>query len=115
MLSKEQQIKASEILDVYSDAMGGDLPSADLVELKDISKQLGDGTGLKCDVVKAKPCKVTDKPVKEKKKRPPTARGSYMGDCMRGVAKGGEGKSMSTCSTNWKELPQELKDTYLED
>jgi len=113
MLSKEQQKKAAEILEVYSEAMGADLPPSDLIELKEISKQLDNG--IKCDTKKCESGKVTEKPVKEKKKRAPTARGTFMGYCMKGVAKGGEGKPMADCSTDWKEMPQELKDTYIEE
>ncbi len=38
-----------------------------------------------------------------KKKREPTERGTFMGNCMRSAEKGGEGKSMAECSIKWKE------------
>lgn len=39
--------------------------------------------------------------VPEQKKKTP--RQEFMSSCMRSPAKGGEGKDMSTCSTEWRE------------
>lgn len=39
----------------------------------------------------------------EKEKKEPSVRNVFMGNCMRGKAKGGDGKGMSECSTLWKE------------
>lgn len=47
--------------------------------------------------------------VVEKKKRAPTERSIFMGNCMRSVGKGGEGKDMASCSTKWKELKEDKK------
>lgn len=38
-----------------------------------------------------------------KKKRDPTERGKFMGECMRSAEKGGRGKDMASCSIEWKE------------
>lgn len=45
------------------------------------------------------------KQAKEKKK---TARGEFMGNCMRSPEKGGEGKDMKTCSVEWN-ITKEVK------
>lgn len=42
-------------------------------------------------------------PCYEKKKREPTERGKFMGECMRSAEKGGRGKDMASCSAEWKE------------
>lgn len=43
------------------------------------------------------------KETKEKVKREPTERNLFMGACMRSAEKGGQGKGMALCSTEWKE------------
>lgn len=56
------------------------------------------------------PCyddKNSDKDI-EKKKRPPTARSTFMGDCMRSPDKGGQGKDMKTCSVVWNKDKERL-------
>ena len=49
------------------------------------------------------PCYGDDGKVKEKKKREPTERNIFMGTCMRSAEKGGRGKGMAVCSTEWNE------------
>jgi len=45
---------------------------------------------------------------KEKVKRAPTARTTFLGDCMRSAEKGGKGKDMKTCSVEWNNDKEKL-------
>ena len=44
----------------------------------------------------------------EKKKRLPTARSTFLGDCMRSPDKGGQGKDMKTCSVEWNNNKEKI-------
>lgn len=44
------------------------------------------------------------KETKEKKKKEPTERNIFMGNCMRSIKKGGEGKGMASCSVEWNKI-----------
>lgn len=101
-LTPEKKDLVAGILDIYAGVLD------DNERINDINKLGSEIKECKC------PVSVSNNK-KEKKKRAPTARSNFMGYCMRGAAKGGEGKPMSECSTDWKELPKELRDTYLEE
>ncbi|MCK5386786.1 MAG: hypothetical protein KAJ39_06350 [Gammaproteobacteria bacterium] len=106
MLNEKQQKKASEALDLYAEAMKDSLPEGEYLEMKKLSTDVIGGSKTATKKVSAK---------KEKGTREPTPRNNFMGSCMRGVDKGGEGRPMGDCSSEWKDLPQELKDTYVDD
>lgn len=48
---------------------------------------------------------------KSKGKRERTERDDFMSKCMAGVDKGGEGKSMKECSTDWKSIKDSSGDS----
>lgn len=50
------------------------------------------------------------KVTKEKVKREPTERNIFMGECMRSAEKGGQGKGMASCSVEWKEKKDNIKE-----
>ncbi len=50
------------------------------------------------------------KETKEKVKREPTERNIFMGECMRSAEKGGQGKGMAVCSTEWNEKKGNIKE-----
>jgi len=53
----------------------------------------------KCEIPNSKE---PEKTKEEKTKRAPSERNIFMGKCMRGKEKGGDGKGMAECSVDWK-------------
>ncbi len=79
------------------------------VAIREINKIIDDAGVKNADMLKNSlklmgtcPCYDNEDKAKEKKKREPTERNIFMGRCMRSAEKGGRGKSMTECSTDWK-------------
>jgi len=56
---------------------------------------------------------VLDKPGRKKGKRKPSAYNNFIGQCMRPHDKGGDGKPMKVCATQWRSKSDADKKKYV--
>lgn len=83
------------------------------VVIKEINKlidsaDLSNAKELKNSLLLMSNCPCYEDKTIEKKKRPPTARSTFLGNCMRSQDKGGQGKDMKTCSVVWNKDKERL-------